>query len=90
MDIRCQLVEKKCSQRLQPGDMFYFKNQQEQSQLVVVLPNGAHFNLTGAKDKWKVTGKAPKMTVTPSIFSVQGTSHAEWHGYLTNGVLSKV
>ena len=40
-------------------------------------------NLEYNKHRWRVTGDPPNLTVTPSINSV-----GEYHGYLTDGVLS--
>lgn len=57
----------------------------------VRLPNGAMFNVDGKNldgVPWTVTGKAPNLTVMPSI-DYHGTKRREgWHGGLVDGVLS--
>lgn len=56
--------------------------------IVVCLPNGEHWCVDLAPDGkprssgWKVTGTAPRLTAYPSI------AKGNYHGKLTNGVLS--
>jgi len=39
---------------------------------------------TGGTRHWTRTGEPPNVTVTPSL----NVNHEEWHGWLTNGVLT--
>jgi hypothetical protein len=70
----------------------YWENHsQRRGPLVVLLPGPNWFLIDGQcystergyYDGWKVTGKAPLITVTPSIH-IQG----RYHGHLKNGVIS--
>lgn len=77
----------------QPGDMCHSEN----GDWYVMLPNGGVHNIH-AKFRdgsgWNVTGEAPNFTVTPSIRCFESRHsdgylyRKEWHGYLTNGVLT--
>jgi hypothetical protein len=93
MEIKCRLIKHKEGVNLQPGDMFYQKyvNRKEEH-LIVILPNGANFDITHAGDQthkihWDVTGEPPEITVSPSILMYANGLHDEWHGWLENGVL---
>lgn len=87
--IKCRLTKEKDPLKLQPGDMFYFKED-----LIVVLPNGGHFNLKWAAEvgdgtgTWDVTGEPPNITVHPSIESLPSLSRPRWHGFLKDGVFT--
>ena len=87
--IKCKLIERKEGVKLRPGDMFYKKNDNGEPHLIVILPNRAHFNLTTAKRLWDVSGKAPEITVNPSIqYNGESGLYKSWHGWLKDGVFT--
>ena len=62
--------------------------------LIVVLPNGATFVTTSSTSQgawrgpgWTITGDGESITLSPSIHFDPGGDR-EWHGFLTNGVLT--
>lgn len=95
MPIKCRLINPKEGKKLQPGDMYYQEyTNRDEPHLLVVLPNGANFDLTHSGDKthkihWDVTGEPPEITVFPSILMYENGLHDEWHGWLENGILRK-
>ena len=59
----------------------------------VVLPNRRTWRTTlhasdGDRGMWEVTGTAPDLTVSPSIFD--HSPGAEWHGWIRDGELVAV
>ena len=42
-------------------------------------------HVAGTGNRWNVTGEAPNLTVSPSIWDQ--TLGSEWHGWIRNGVL---
>jgi hypothetical protein len=62
---------------------------------VIVLPNRAGIWWTtyladgpeGGR-MWNVTGEPPSITVTPSINAGDGPGPHNWHGHITNGVMT--
>jgi len=93
VEIKCRLIEYKEGVKLKPGDMFYQKYVNlEEEHLIVILPNGANFDLTHSGDKthkihWDITGEPPNITVNPSILMYENGLYEEWHGWLKNGIL---
>jgi len=64
---------------------------------MLCLPNGGHWSIYGrmadGSPGWNVTGELPSITARPSIFAHAhgvhgGTHYEEYHGWLTDGVLS--
>ena len=59
---------------------------------ILCLPNGGHWNIYGrmadGSPGWDVTGELPNITARPSILANANNVHKEYHGWLTNGVLS--
>lgn len=93
MSIKCRFIKQPKSGDEKPGDMFYVKYvNREEPHLIVILPNGAQFDLTHAGDKshkihWEVSGEPPNMTVEPSILMEEHWKYGSWHGWLKEGVL---
>ncbi|MCK9198898.1 MAG: DUF6527 family protein [Bacilli bacterium] len=66
--------------------------------LVVILPNGQSFMVDSyyrsvetnpEKEGWTVTGKAPNITLSPSINAESPSNHKlGYHGWLRDGILS--
>lgn len=57
---------------------------------IVQLPDGFSWITTQQSMKgecWNVTGTAPKITVTPSIFCRPNADPPGWHGFITDGVI---
>ena len=54
-----------------------------------MLPNRTVWHtwehVAGTGNRWNVTGEAPNLTVSPSIWDQ--TPGSEWHGWIRNGVL---
>lgn len=81
---------------IQIGDTFQQVHQlidgSEVSHWYLVLPNGALWNIYGKMSDgskgWDITGDIPKITARPSILSHANGVHGEYHGWLTDGVLS--
>ena len=60
---------------------------------VVVLPNEAGiwwttYYATGTEQMWEVTGEPPNITVSPSINAGDGPGKGNWHGFITDGVMT--
>lgn len=95
MPIKCKLIEEPLPEQLKPGDMFHrmYENTGRKC-LIVILPNGGHFDLTWAAEvgdgtgTWEVSGEAPNITVYPSINALPSVNRPGYHGYLNQGVLS--
>lgn len=60
--------------------------------LMVVCPGGGHWcpdQKSSNGDGWTVTGEAPRITASPSIWVSQGQgAPREYHGWLNDGVFS--
>lgn len=59
--------------------------------ICVVCPGGSHWmpdQVSSNGSGWTVTGTAPRITCTPSIWVSQGEGPREYHGWLNDGVFS--
>lgn len=60
--------------------------------LIVICPGGGHWmpdQISSKGSGWTVTGQAPQITASPSIWVSQGQgAPREYHGWLQNGVFS--
>lgn len=74
----------------QPGDMWRWPPGDADGRECwsVALPNGTVWHTTqtagSPRTMWDVSGNAPDITVSPSIFDHSAT---EWHGWIRNGEL---
>jgi hypothetical protein len=59
----------------------------------ISLPNKAGlwwttYEADGSGQMWGVTGEPPNLTVNPSINAGDGPGPHNWHGWITDGVMS--
>lgn len=59
----------------------------------IVLPNRAGLFFTTMREHgngamWDVTGTPPNITVSPSINAGDGPGPGNWHGHITDGVMT--
>ena len=75
-----------------PGSISNWPNQDGTPNWVLCLPNGGHWHIYGrmadGSPGWDVTGELPNITARPSILAHANGVHEEYHGWLTDGVLS--
>lgn len=79
----------------QPGDMWRLPEVDFEGReaWMIVLPNRGHWYTTLGMQQgkgWDVTGTAPHITVSPSVLAHADGLHAEWHGWIRDGMLVDV
>jgi hypothetical protein len=74
---------------VEPGDMW---PDEALGEWTVMLPNrtvwSTWYHAAGSGKRWDVSGEAPNLTVSPSIWDQ--TPGDEWHGWIRNGELVSV
>jgi hypothetical protein len=70
---------------IQPGDMW--ADEYVPGEWIIMLPNRAVWytweHAAGTGNRWDVSGEAPGLTVSPSIWDQ--TPGSEWHGWIRDG-----